>query len=103
MPRGRWGTATESRTILRVCVRVCVCVWGGGAFVTSRGLARSVVSLDLTDEHRLREAFALYNFTHVLHLAAQAGVRYARENPLAYVSANVDAFVKLLVRRAELA
>ena len=39
--------------------------------------------------------------THVLHLAAQAGVRYSLENPLAYIQANVlgHAVVLELVRR----
>jgi len=35
-------------------------------------------------------------FTHVLALAAQAGVRYATKNPQAYVSSNISGFVQLL-------
>ena len=34
--------------------------------------------------------------THVIHLAAQAGVRYSLKKPLAYVEANVKCFVTLL-------
>ena len=34
--------------------------------------------------------------THVLHLAAQAGVRYARTHPEAYVSSNLTGFIHLL-------
>ncbi|MCH9608451.1 MAG: UDP-N-acetylglucosamine 4-epimerase [Chlamydiales bacterium] len=34
--------------------------------------------------------------THVLHLAAQAGVRYARENPNAYIDSNLTGFIRLL-------
>lgn len=34
--------------------------------------------------------------THVLHLAAQAGVRYARTHPEAYINSNLTGFIKLL-------
>lgn len=37
-----------------------------------------------------------YNITHVIHLAAQAGVRYSLTHPMAYVESNVECFVKLL-------
>ena len=40
--------------------------------------------------------FSLCTFTHVLHLAAQAGVRYAAKNPHAYVHSNVAGFVSLM-------
>ncbi len=45
---------------------------------------------------QLRALFGLCGFTHVLHLAAQAGVRYAVKNPAAYVHSNVAGFVTLL-------
>lgn len=37
-----------------------------------------------------------YNFTDVVHMAAQAGVRYSLEDPQAYVSANYECFISLL-------
>jgi UDP-glucuronate 4-epimerase len=40
--------------------------------------------------------FKKYKFTHVAHLAAQAGVRYSLKNPLAYVKSNIECFVVLL-------
>jgi len=40
--------------------------------------------------------FTLPPCSHVLHLAAQAGVRYARENPSSYVQSNLSGFVHLL-------
>eukprot|EP00899_Mesostigma_viride_P025316 jgi/Mesvir1/596/Mv02037-RA.1 len=55
-----------------------------------------VVDADLCNEDALTTLFRLCPFTHVLHLAAQAGVRYAVKNPMAYVSSNVQAFVTLL-------
>eukprot|EP00249_Psilotum_nudum_P001462 c13926_g1_i1 orf=371-1699(+) len=51
---------------------------------------------DLNDQQILAKLFSLVYFTHVLHLAAQAGVRYAVKNPLAYVHSNVGGFVTLL-------
>lgn len=36
------------------------------------------------------------NFTSVIHLAAQAGVRYSLTNPQAYISSNVEGFVNIL-------
>ncbi|EFJ28507.1 hypothetical protein SELMODRAFT_93183 [Selaginella moellendorffii] len=55
-----------------------------------------VVDGDINDSALLERLFALVKFTHVLHLAAQAGVRYATHNPLAYVHSNVNGFVTLL-------
>ncbi|KAJ7534155.1 hypothetical protein O6H91_13G081900 [Diphasiastrum complanatum] len=51
---------------------------------------------DLNDQKVIARLFSTVTFTHVLHLAAQAGVRYAVHNPLAYVHSNVGGFVTLL-------
>lgn len=51
---------------------------------------------DLNDASVLREAHRLCGFTHILHLAAQAGVRYATKDPDSYVASNVAGFVTLL-------
>lgn len=55
-----------------------------------------VVELDLNDQEGLGELFRLCSFTHVLHLAAQAGVRYAARNPFAYIQSNIAASVSLM-------
>ncbi|KAD5508324.1 hypothetical protein R6Q59_031137 [Mikania micrantha] len=55
-----------------------------------------VVKGDINDGELLRELFDLIHFTHVLHLAAQAGVRYAMINPNSYIKSNIDGFVNLL-------
>ncbi|KAK9072954.1 hypothetical protein SSX86_009390 [Deinandra increscens subsp. villosa] len=55
-----------------------------------------VVKGDINDDVLLRELFGLVHFTHVLHLAAQAGVRYAMVNPNSYIKSNIDGFVNLL-------
>ena len=54
------------------------------------------VEADLNDQETLSEMFSICAFTHVLHLAAQAGVRYAAKNPHAYVHSNVAGFVSLM-------
>ncbi|CAI5472858.1 unnamed protein product [Closterium sp. Yama58-4] len=62
-----------------------------------------VVEGDINDQQLVSKLFEIVRFTHVLHLAAQAGVRYAVHNPLAFVHSNVLGFVNLLeaVRKAD--
>ncbi len=47
------------------------------------------VKLDLADRTGMPALFASERFDRVIHLGAQAGVRYSLENPLAYVDSNV--------------
>ncbi|KAL7589871.1 UDP-glucuronate 4-epimerase 1 [Lactuca sativa] len=65
-----------------------------------RGLLDShnvfVVEGDINDRQLLAKLFDVVAFTHVMHLAAQAGVRYAMENPHSYVHSNVAGLVTLL-------
>jgi UDP-glucuronate 4-epimerase len=49
----------------------------------------SFYRLDLADREAMAECFRTEQFDRVIHLAAQAGVRYSIENPLAYVDSNV--------------
>ena len=51
---------------------------------------------DLADQEAVDDCFAAHQFDRVIHLAAQAGVRYSLENPRAYVRSNIDAFVNIL-------
>ncbi|KAL1104939.1 hypothetical protein V6Z11_D04G100100 [Gossypium hirsutum] len=55
-----------------------------------------VVEGDLNDAKLLAKLFDVVAFTHVMHLAAQAGVRYAMENPNSYVHSNIAGLVTLL-------
>jgi UDP-glucuronate 4-epimerase len=48
--------------------------------------------IDLADAAATASLFRDEAFTHVVHLAAQPGVRYSLENPAAYLRNNVDAF-----------
>ena len=51
---------------------------------------------DLADGAAVAAAFAEAPFDRVIHLAAQAGVRYSLENPMAYVSSNLVGFTHIL-------
>lgn len=55
-----------------------------------------VVDGDINDADLLRKLFDVVPFTHVMHLAAQAGVRYAMQNPSSYIRSNIAGFVNLL-------
>lgn len=52
--------------------------------------------LDITDQAGLADLFAKYDFSVVVNLAAQAGVRYSLENPHAYIQANVLGFTNVI-------
>ncbi len=54
------------------------------------------VKQDLADRPATAELFAQYRFSRVIHLAAQAGVRYSIENPHAYIDANLQGFTNIL-------
>lgn len=49
----------------------------------------SMVRLDLADRDGMDRLFAEQKFDRVVHLAAQAGVRYSLENPHSYINSNV--------------
>lgn len=52
--------------------------------------------LDLSDRTEMANLFAEQSFDRVVHLAAQAGVRYSLENPHAYVDSNLVGFMSIL-------
>lgn len=51
---------------------------------------------DLADRAAVAGAFAGSGYDRVIHLAAQAGVRYSLENPMAYVESNLTGFTTIL-------
>ncbi|XP_077210038.1 UDP-glucuronate 4-epimerase 6-like [Tasmannia lanceolata] len=55
-----------------------------------------IVEGDLNDTPLLAKLFDIVLFSHVLHLAAQAGVRYAMKNPQSYINSNIAGFINLL-------
>ena len=54
------------------------------------------VKLDLADREPTKSLFARHRFPVVIHLAAQAGVRYSLQNPHAYIDANIEGFMNVL-------
>jgi UDP-glucuronate 4-epimerase len=52
--------------------------------------------LDLEDHVSIEKLFDENSFDIVVHMAAQAGVRYSIENPRAYIHSNVDGFLSIL-------
>ena len=52
--------------------------------------------IDLADRASVERLFAQHRFARVVHLAAQAGVRYSIDHPHAYVDANLVGFVNVL-------
>jgi UDP-glucuronate 4-epimerase len=56
----------------------------------------SFVKLDLADRVSTKRLFEQHRFAVVIHLAAQAGVRYSLDHPHAYVDANLEGFINVL-------
>ena len=54
------------------------------------------VKMDLADTSAMAALFAEHKFDRVIHLAAQAGVRYSLENPHAYAQANLVGHLNVL-------
>ncbi|HEX5420916.1 MAG TPA: NAD-dependent epimerase [Gammaproteobacteria bacterium] len=54
------------------------------------------VKLDLADRVGMAKLFEAEKFQRVVHLAAQAGVRYSIENPFAYIDSNVNGTMTVL-------
>ena len=54
------------------------------------------IKLQLEDKDNLDNLFELEQFDSVCNLAAQAGVRYSIENPMAYIDSNVIGFINIL-------
>ncbi|WP_332763011.1 SDR family NAD(P)-dependent oxidoreductase [Pseudomonas koreensis] len=52
--------------------------------------------MDIVDKPALMALFDQYRFTEVIHLAAQAGVRYSLDNPDAYAQSNLVGFLNVL-------
>ncbi len=52
--------------------------------------------IDITDRNAMQELFAHEKFQRVVHLAAQAGVRYSIQNPHVYVHSNIAGFLEVI-------
>ena len=56
----------------------------------------SHIQMNIEDGNAVEKLFQDHNFDGVVNLAAQAGVRYSIENPLAYVNTNIVGFTHIL-------
>ena len=56
----------------------------------------SFTQADLADRETMAALFARHRFAEVVHLAAQAGVRYSIEHPQSYVDSNLQGFLNVL-------
>ena len=54
------------------------------------------IKLNLTDKKNIDHLFRKEKFNRVIHLAAQAGVRYSLENPMAYADSNLTGHLTIL-------
>ncbi|HCT4931097.1 TPA: NAD-dependent epimerase [Morganella morganii] len=52
--------------------------------------------MDLSEKTAVSELFAAQKFERVIHLAAQPGVRYSIQNPMAYIDANILGHMNIL-------
>jgi UDP-glucuronate 4-epimerase len=55
-----------------------------------------LLQVDLADREKVNELFEGGKFERVIHLAAQAGVRYSLENPHIYIQSNIVGFTNIL-------
>lgn len=62
----------------------------------SKAAAFRFVKLDVADREGVSALFAEHRFAHVIHLAAQAGVRHSLIDPFAYIDSNVQGFINVL-------
>lgn len=54
------------------------------------------VRIDLADKAAMEKLFKEQAFSHIIHLAAQAGVRYSLSHPHPYIESNITGFLNLL-------
>lgn len=59
-------------------------------------LGINIIESDICDQTSLLKAIESHQTTHLVHLAAQAGVRYSLENPQAYLNSNIAGFLNIL-------
>lgn len=65
-------------------------------FLEKLGGDYTFIRANLADREAVNACFSSNRFDRVIHLAAQAGVRYSIENPFAYVESNIVGFTSIL-------
>ncbi|MCG6364576.1 SDR family NAD(P)-dependent oxidoreductase, partial [Vibrio fluvialis] len=56
----------------------------------------SFIEMDIADREAIADLFAVEQFDKVIHLAAQAGVRYSIDNPMSYADSNLVGHLTIL-------
>ncbi len=56
----------------------------------------TIIEADVCDAVSLENTILNHKITHIVHLAAQAGVRYSLINPHAYIKSNIEGFLQIL-------
>lgn len=54
------------------------------------------IAIDVENKEEIEKLFTKYKPERVIHLAAQAGVRYSLENPYSYINTNISGFINIL-------
>ena len=62
----------------------------------AKNLEMEVFRIDICDKHLIVRLIQDHQITHIIHLAAQAGVRHSLTHPEDYASSNLDGFISLL-------
>jgi UDP-glucuronate 4-epimerase len=68
----------------------------GKIISSSKNPSYRFIKSDLEDQETVNRLFKTEKFTHIIHLAAQAGVRYSLTNPHAYIKSNINGFLNIL-------
>ncbi len=61
-----------------------------------REMGLEVQNIDICDREKVEKLVADEAITHIVHLAAQAGVRYSFTHPEVYLKTNIDGFLQIL-------
>jgi UDP-glucuronate 4-epimerase len=61
-----------------------------------KDLRIEIIEGDICNPQLLLKTLEDQEITHIVHLAAQAGVRYSLSNPQAYVKSNIEGFINVL-------
>ena len=64
--------------------------------ILNRSRAFAFAQVDIADRRAMEELFSRERFARVVHLAAQAGVRYSIDHPHVYIQSNVTGFLHVL-------
>lgn len=62
----------------------------------AKKLSCPIILADIRDKEKMKKLIEENQITHVIHLAAQAGVRYSLSHPEEYLGSNIEGFVSIL-------